>query len=485
MSVIATTAPGTGQRAVGNARWIAVSQAGRVATQLIAVAVLARLLAPADFGLMAMAATVTTLASMLRDMGTGAAVIQKERLDDATVTAVFWFNLCMGLAIAAAIALGSPLIAAAFRHDTLVPVLCALALVFPLTSSTTAHQALLERSSSFRLLARIEISSGTAGLAVAVLAAALGAGVYSLVLQSITAALLSSVQLWLASRWRPHGRPLWSGLRGIAGFSGNLAGFNFINYFARNADSMIIGRFLGAAALGAYAVAYRLMLFPLQNLSFIATRALLPVMSRQQNDPAAMAGLYLRCLSVIATLAAPLMAGAFVLREPLIHLLAGPGWQTAADILFWLAPTGFVQSIVSTIGTVLMARGRTDILMRIGVVSAVVQVAAFLAGLRFGVVGVAAFHCAANLLIALPFMHIVLRQVGESLRSLAAVLWAPMLSAALMAGALAALRASGVLSPLDTASSFAVCVLAGALLYPLLLAGVFRQDLRQLLVLVE
>src|SRR5205823_634608 len=139
-----------------------------------------------------------------------------------------------------------------------------------------------------------------------------------------------------------------------------------INYFARNVDSLIVGRYLGAAALGVYSTAYKIMLFPLQNITFVASRALYPLMSSRQDETQAMASLYLKSLAAIGFFTAPLMMGVYVLRDPFVRVLMGEQWNEAADVLRWLAPVGYIQSIVSTTGTVSIARGRTDILFRIG-----------------------------------------------------------------------------------------------------------------------
>jgi O-antigen/teichoic acid export membrane protein len=147
----------------------------------------------------------------------------------------------MGLFLTLALVLASPFLAAYFRIDRLAPVLCLLSIVFPITSASAVHQSLVERRSGFKTLARIEIVSSVVGLTVAITLAYLGYGVYSLVWNSLVSAALSSTQLWLASPWRP--KKIWSApeLRSLWGFSGNLTGFNFINFFARNADSLVIG----------------------------------------------------------------------------------------------------------------------------------------------------------------------------------------------------------------------------------------------------
>ena len=472
-------------RASVNARWIGLSQAARVFTQLASMTVLTRLLGPEDFGLMAMATVVTTFASMLRDLGTGAALVQKEQLSEETATAVFWFNLGVGFLVGSVLVLTAPMIARGFQVPGLTPLVWALAPSFPIASLTTAHQALLERKSDFKSLARIEVISSTLALAVAVTAAYLGAGTYSLVLQAVVVAVLSSGQLWLASGFRPSLRFSYADLRSLLGFSGNLATFNFVNYLSRNADNIVIGRYIGAAALGTYSLAYRLMLFPVQNLTFVANRALFPVMSRHQANLPEIASLYLRTVRVVVTVTAPMMLGLFVVRAPLVRLMFGPEWSEVAEVLAWLAPTGFIQSIVSTTGTVFMARGRTNILLRLGVMSTLLYVTSFLLGARYGIVELAAFYAIANVISAVPCLWMVMRELGASPLRLVEAIAAPLGSALIMALAISLFGNFVQVPPAYWREELAASVMLGALCYGGLLYLVFRQSPRDILTLIR
>jgi PST family polysaccharide transporter len=312
----------------------------------------------------------------------------------------------------------------------------------------------------------------------------LGAGAYSLVAQTITAAAVSSLQLWLITDWRPKWG--WSAREasGLWGFAGHLVGFNTINYFSRNADGMVIGRFLGADALGAYSLAYRIMVFPVQNLTFVATRALFPVMSRRQSFPDELGQLYLRTLSVIALFTAPMMAGLFVLREPFVLVVLGSKWTAVIQIIAFLAPVGFIQSLNCSTGTVFAARGRTDLLFRLGVFGAIVQVSAFLIGLRWGVTGVAACYLVANVIYAIPCLFFALKQVNRSLFDLAAAIWRPIILALLMALVLSALRSAIPNLAVINTITFVTLVCLGCVLYlfsAYLLSGAILRDMLRLL----
>jgi O-antigen/teichoic acid export membrane protein len=387
---------------ISNVRWVAVAQVSRVATQLLSITFLSRLLSTESYGLMAMAMAITNFAFLFRDMGTSAAIIQRKEINDALKCTAYWFNVGLAMFIALILIIGAFPFAAAFNEPRLGWIIVALASVFPISSLGLVHQALMERNSKFRVLARIETGSSFAGLAMSLVLALKGMEIWSLVLSMIFSSVLTTVQLLIATDWRPRILFERKELKSLLGFGANLSLFHFVNYFSRNADSMIIGRLLGAASLGVYSIAYKVMLFPLQNLTAVASRALFPTMSRCHGATAEIGILYLRSVGVIAVVTAPMMAGLYFLREPFVTIMFGPRWIEVIDVLKWLAPVGFIQSINSTTGTVFMALGRPRLMLGLGIVGAILQVSAFFLGVRWGIEGVAACYFFANLIYILP-----------------------------------------------------------------------------------
>ena len=165
-------------------------------------------------------------------------------------------------------------------------------------------------------------------------------------------------------------------------------------------------------------------------MTFVANRALFPVMSRQQGAPAQIGQLYLRSLGMIATVTAPLMAGLWVLRDPFVDVMLGHQWGEVAIILAWLAPVGLIQSVVSTNSTVFMATGRTNLLMRLGLLNTVLQLTAFFIGTRWGIEGIAACYLAANAINFFPAFYVTLKQVDATLFDLLKAIWKPLTATA-------------------------------------------------------
>jgi PST family polysaccharide transporter len=393
-------------------RWIGVSQAVRIAFQVAAILVLSRLVAPQDYGLMAMCGSILAFASLIRDMGTAAALVQKTVLRNELVNAVFWTNTAIGCLLTAVAFLLAPVIAAFFRDTSLELVVKVISPVFIVESSAVTGRALLERSADFRGLAFAEIVGAAAGLLVAIALGLQGAGVFCLVAQTLAATAVVATLVWRRCRWRPSLRVQWSSLKEITGFSGNLVAFNVLNYFHRNVDSIVIGRYLGSHDLGVYGLAYRLLLFPLQNLTQVVSRAALAVYSRHQSRPDAIAEHYAITIRGIALLSAPAMALLWALREPFVAVAFGSRWSEVADLVAWLAPVGFIQSVISTSGALLTSVGRTDVLRNLAVVGVPLIVASFAVGVHWGVVGVAAAYCIVNSVWIFPVLRVAIRSIG-------------------------------------------------------------------------
>lgn len=404
---------------VSNAKWNAFSQFFKMAVQIINLLYLAKVIPPTEYGIMAMAVVVMNLGILLRDLGTSAAIIQRRNISHQIVNSIFWINIFIGVLLFFLIIISAPVIASFYSESKLIYVLLMLSITFPLSSSAATHLALLERESKFKLVSMVEVVSSVLSLIAAIVMANLGFGVYSLVVQAITLSLTSAILFWLLTDWRPSTQKLINidDVKQVFGFSANLSLFNLINYFSRNADSFLIGKYMSAFVLGSYNLAYRIMLFPLQSLSFVATRSLYPILSHHQDDIDKLRGVYINSVFCILLISAPLMSGIAVLSDSFIYLFFGDKWYMTAGVLKWLAPTGIIQSILSTTGAVFMAKDRTDILMKLGVVGALLQVGAFSLGVRYSIETFAILYFIANVINFFPVMFILFNLISYEFRA--------------------------------------------------------------------
>jgi len=412
----------------------------KIGSQLVNMLVLTRLIAPSEYGLMAMAGIATNLAMLLRDMGTAAAIIQKETVSQETASSIFWFNVVMGFTLCLLTIGVAPLMSDMFNAPGLTPVLWLLALTFPIASSAAAHQAMLERHSNFRAIANIETVASFLSLVAALAAAWAGWGVYSLVIQALVTGVISSALIWRKSQWRPDFKVQLGELKGIYQFSASMAGYQLTSYLFRNADAFIVGKYLGAAALGLYSLAYKVMLFPVQNISWVAGRAVLPVMSRMQNDLPELSKLFLKVLSFLSFVTAPLMFGLLACAEQFTAVAFAPKWAAMADILAFLAVVGYLQVIVGVTGPVMMALGRTDILFKLAIFGAAVHLLGFWWGAKFGGVGVAVAYLIASCVVAPVTFWLTTRLLQMSNMVVWRAIGPSLFGSALLVGAILAIK---------------------------------------------
>jgi PST family polysaccharide transporter len=413
--------------------WSSASQATKIIAQIGGLLVLTRMLPPADFGIIAMASVITGLAMLFRDFGTTAAVIQRKELTSRLLDSVFVLNVLISSFLMLVLILISPLASIYFVQPRLAKVLICLSLTFPIGALGLIHQALLERTSNFQEVAIIESFAALLGLGVAIGAAHSGWGIYSLVFQFLVVAGSTTAGFWILSDWRPGRDFSYGEVKALWDYSGNLVGFNLMSYFARNIDSILIGRVLGATALGYYALAYRLMLWPLINISSVVGRAIFPVFSRLQEDHERIASGYIKATKAIMLFSAPLMVGVFVLRQEFVLVVLGTKWAPISHLLTWLVPVGLLQTAVTMVGTIYMATGRTRTMFRWGLFSSAVLAVGFGVGVFWGLRGIVVSYATVGALLFWPSLWLPFNILGLKVKTLVVSL-IPILLTALAMG---------------------------------------------------
>ena len=392
--------------------WSGMSQWGKQLLNLLTTVVLARLLPPEDFGLLAMSAVFTGLFASVGDLGLGSALVQKEHPLPEEFNAAFWVSAGFGAASFVFMLAIAPLVASFFGVPALQKVLGVLGMGLVGSSLPVVQQSQLIRQLDFRRIAFAEVISSLCGAVLGIGAALRGMGVYSLVIQSLGTIFCSTIIYWLIVPWRPtfHFRGFDGG--GLIRFGSNLTGFNAVNYVARNVDYLLIGKFLGADQLGYYSLAYRLMLFPLQNISAVLGRVVFPAFSAVQHDDRKLRDAFLRLSRYVAFITFPLMCGAFVVAPEFVRVVFGPSWGMAAPLIRILAIVGMLQSLGTNTGAIYLAKGRTDMMLRWGVFATGVIAACIAWGVQWGVREVALGYACANLVLIYPMIAIPFSLVG-------------------------------------------------------------------------
>ena len=423
------------RQAISGVKWSTVSQIGRQGAQLLTTVILARVLTPSDFGLVGMAMVVIGFVGIFKGLGTSAAIIQKQELSDELLSSIFWVNVGFGFLVMLALFFGAPLGGLFYREPRVIPVLQALSLSFFISGLSVLQQALLERALAFQTLAKVELSAVISGSVVGIALALLGFGVWSLVFQSLTTVTVTTILLWAFSSWKIRWIFQWNEVKSVSSYSLNLLGYSIFNYMARNADYLLIGRYLGAQDLGYYTLAYRILLFPLQNISGVISRVMFPVYSGIQSDNSRFAKTYLRVAITIALITFPMM-GVLVLAKPMVLTVFGEEWQPIILLIMILTPVGMIQSIGATVGPVYQAKGRTDWMFWWGIGAGTLAMIAFIVGLRWGIVGVATAYAIASFILVYHNFAIPFRLIGLNFLRFLKALQKPFVSSMVMLVAL-------------------------------------------------
>lgn len=411
-------APVTVSGIASGTRWMSVGQGVTQVSRLVVSILLARWLSPDAFGVVAVAMTTVLALDVLKGLGTGMAIIQRRTVDEALLTSVFLLNIATAALAAACMFFGAPVIAGLFAAPEAVPVVRAFAVVPLIGGFTQVHHALLRRTMRFASVAKIELTGALVTGTVSIALAIAGLEVWAIVWGNIIGFTAGSVVVWLVSGWRPKARPSLSALRSIAGFSLHTAGDAGFTFVRQNLDKFLVGRWLGVSSLGIYTLGQRTVSYPVLSLTNVLMTVLFPAFSRLQDDNDALRRGYTRALGAIAFVTMPLLIGTAVVAEPFVNALLGDKWARLIPLLWFMAPAGAIQSLLSGVSTLYSAKGRADWLMWWGIASGVASLAAYAIGLQWGLIGLAVAYLAVNLIL-LPFgLAIPLRLIGLPLKQL-------------------------------------------------------------------
>ena len=373
---------------------------------------LARLLTPADHGLVSMVMAVVNFMKLFKDLGLSMATVQREEINHAQVSTLFWVNVVFSLIIGLITVLLAPVIAQFYQEPRLVWITIALASGILISGLGTQHTALLQRQMQYSKLASCELIAQLLGVSLAILAALNGLGYWALVIYPIATASTLTLGILLSCGWIPSW-PSWDpAIPSMLKFGGNLTGFTVINYFARNADNILIGKYVGTTQLGLYAKAYQLLLLPITQINGPIRSVAIPLLSRLSDSPAKYRRAYIKLVQKLMLLTAPLIAFMMATSDWLITILLGEQWISATPIFLWLGLAGAMQPVANSVGWLLISQGQTGRMLRWGFISTILAVTSFGVGLPWGATGVAASYSLVWTLITLPLLFWYVGQSG-------------------------------------------------------------------------
>lgn len=401
----------------------------------VSTVVLARLLTPDDYGLVAMVTAVTGFVALFKDLGLSMATVQRKDITHAQVSNLFWINVGVSLILGVVLCGISPLISWFYHEPRLIRITLVLSLAFIFSGLSVQHNALLRRQMRFSILAIVDIISLFSGIVGAVLLAWVGCEYWALVAMPILTSISYVIMVWFFCNWRPGGFTRGVGLRSMLAFGGHLTGFSIVNYFSRNLDQILIGRYWGAQSLGFYSKAYHIMLLPVSQIRGPLETVSIPALSHLQDDPARFRNYYLKLVKLTAFLSMPLMVILFVFAAEIITLLLGPNWSGCVYIFQILSVVSFLQPVSTTRGLVLISLGKSKKYLRWGLANAILTTLSFVVGLPWGPEGVALGYAIANYACLIPSLWYCFKGSPISTRNfLAAAFWPAVTSVLMGAG---------------------------------------------------
>jgi len=368
-------------------------------------AIMARLLTPEDYGLVAMTAVVTGLITTLGNLNLSVAVIQKDEIKQSEVSSAFWLNLLVLLGIALLIAILSPLLAYIYNEPRVINISLVSAVGIFIGSLSIQHDALLKRQMQFLVTARIQFISSLTSLSTGILLAYLGFGYWALVISGVVYPLIFSISVWIVCDWRPNLKFNLSDSLPFLKFGAQVSGFDFFNYFARNMDNFFIGKYVGSAGLGIYSKAYSLLALPITQLRGPLNSVALPALSSLQNNEQKYMDFYRQYLFLLAFISMPVVIYMAVFSEELILIVLGDQWTRAGLIFKILAISAFIHPVLGTTGLILITTGAVQKHFRIGAINAVAMVLGFGIGVNWGIEGVAISQVIVIYLSVLPILY--------------------------------------------------------------------------------
>lgn len=380
-------------------------QAMNVALRLGSTIVLARLLEPKDFGLVAMVTAITGAYELFTSAGLSMATIQRSTISNEQISSLFWINTLMGLVLAGVCLGTAPLLVAAYGEPLLFWVTAAMGVGFMFTCAGVQHVAIMHRHLQYGALSIIETAALAAGIAIAIVLAMAGAAYWALVAMAIVPPIITTISAWLYVGWVPNA-PAWhSGTSELLKFGGTITLNTLIVHVAFNLDKVLIGRYWGPEVLGLYGRAYALINFGSGSLHSAVGPVVFAALSRMQDDAVRYKAYFLKGYTLVNTLTIPGTLFCALFAEDLIAILLGPKWRDAAQIFRLLAPSILVFGLITPFAWMMQSSGYQNRSLATAVVIAVLLIVAYFVGLPYGTNGVALAYSTAMMLWAIP--HIV------------------------------------------------------------------------------
>lgn len=434
-------------------RWTTFSTVFRSALQILQVAILARLLVPEDFGLMAIVTAIIGVAAILSDMGISSALIQRQEVTQQQLSSLYWLNVVAGFVMMLILAAVSPLISKFYGDTRLTSLVIITSSVFFIGAISQQLKITSSKSLHFAKQSYIEVISASVGFLSSTGLAYSGYGVFSLAWANVISALLNTLLVWLmlSNGWRPQFRLQIKEIMDFLKFGAFMVGNNLVTNLSMAADIFLGGRLLGPAALGLYSLPRNLCMQIQSSVNPIITRVGFPLMSRVQNEPDQLKMIYLNILRMTASVNIPIYIGLAVFAPEVVVLLFGEKWLISTDVLRILAVWGLLRSTKNPVGILLIATGRAKRSFKWNLFFLFIHPGVIWLGSKWGTEGLALALLLSATVNLLPSWHYLVKPccgagIAENIKQLVVPLWISLVAA--MGGYMAATAMDSLFSRL-------------------------------------
>ena len=404
------------QKAIKAALWSAVQSWGTQVVTFVVFTLLARLLDPNAFGLIALAGVFITFVQVFLDRGFSVAIIQRQEIEPEHLDTALWTGIAIGSLMTICSFFSAETIASLFKEPELTPIIRWLSVVFIIRGFSSVQEAILKRNLNFKALTiRSSVAVIVAGI-VATAMAFMGFGVWCLVAQQLTNGILQVVLLWTISNWRPKFKFSLSHFKSLFSFGINIVGIDLLNFLTRRGDDFLIGYYLGSEALGYYSVAYRLLITGTQLITGVLNQVATPAFSRMQSEPKRIRKALYQVTFLASLICVPAYVGLGILARELIIVLFGQQWLPSVLVMQILASIGILQPLFFLNGAVMTAVGKPSWRLKINFFSTMVSLIGFAIAVRYGIVAVAVSFAIRNYLLTPLFVWVIYKLVKIDLK---------------------------------------------------------------------
>lgn len=375
------------KKAIHGVIWSSIERFGYQFIQFFVLIILARLLLPKDFGLIGMLLIFLAISNTIINSGFGAALIQKQETTNVDYSTVFFFNILLGIILYAILFLTAPLIADFYDEQRLTGIIRFVGIILIFNSFGILPTTILTKRVDFKTTSFASIISVVISGIIAIIMALKGYGVWSLAVQMVFSALIKNLLLLILTKWKPLFVFNYRSLKGLFAFGSRLLISSIIDQLFQNIYLLIIGKLFTSQELGYYTQAKKIQELPVINLSTIIGSVTFPVFSSIQNENQRLKEGYKKTIKALVFINFPLMAGLFVIAEPLVKFLLTDKWLPSVIFIQLLCISGFIFTLQSTNLNILKVKGRSDLFLRLEIIKKILIVFSIIIGLKWGIIG--------------------------------------------------------------------------------------------------